>query len=78
MNRYEVGESIGPGGVLPDALRSLWHYTYGAYRFHAGLTNADGNHHPWESKPWTWPMSLRPVLYAIDQENVPGCGRRRA
>jgi dolichyl-phosphate-mannose--protein O-mannosyl transferase len=73
-NRHEVGQSIGPGGVLPDAIRSLWHYTYGVYRFHAGLTNADGNHHPWESKPWTWPMSLRPVLYAIDQENVPGCG----
>ena len=74
VNRYEVGQSIGPGGFLPDAIRSLWHYTYAAYRFHAGLTNADGNHHPWESKPWTWPMSLRPVLYAIDQENVPGCG----
>src|SRR3954467_10698385 len=50
VNRYEVGQSIGPGGVLPDAIRSLWHYTYGAYRFHSGLTNADGNHHPWESK----------------------------
>ena len=75
-NRHEVGQSIGPDGVLPmpDAMRSLWHYTYGAYKFHSGLTNAAGNHHPWESKPWTWPMSLRPVLYAIDQENVPGCG----
>ncbi|MGE0218065.1 MAG: dolichyl-phosphate-mannose--protein mannosyltransferase, partial [Mycolicibacterium sp.] len=26
------------------------------------------------SKPWTWPMSQRPVLYAIDTENVSGCG----
>ena len=59
---------------LPDAIRSLWHYTDKAYHFHAGLTNAAGNYHPWESKPWTWPMSLRPVLYAIDQQNVPGCG----
>jgi dolichyl-phosphate-mannose--protein O-mannosyl transferase len=73
-NRYEVGHSIGPGGLLPDAIRSLWHYTYGVYKFHAGLTNAAGNYHPWESKPWAWPMSLRPVLYAIDQQNVPGCG----
>ena len=64
VNRHEVGQSIGPDSVLPlpDAVRSLWHYTYAAYRFHAGLTNAAGNHHPWESKPWTWPMSLRPVL----------------
>jgi dolichyl-phosphate-mannose-protein mannosyltransferase len=76
VDRYEVGRSIGRGGPfgLPDALRSLWHYTYGVYKFHAGLTNAAGNHHPWESKPWTWPMSLRPVLYAIDQQNVAGCG----
>ena len=37
---------------VPDAVRSLWHYTYAVYRFHSGLTNSDGNHHPWESKPW--------------------------
>ena len=76
VDRHEVGQSIGLESrvPLPDALRSLWHYTYQAYHFHAGLTNAAGNHHPWESKPWAWPMSLRPVLYAIDQNNVPGCG----
>lgn len=76
INRYEAGQSIGENSIipLPDALRSLWHYTYAAYHFHAGLTNADGNHHPWESKPWTWPMSLRPVLYAIDNQDVAGCG----
>ncbi|MGI9123532.1 MAG: dolichyl-phosphate-mannose--protein mannosyltransferase, partial [Mycobacterium sp.] len=76
VNRYEVGQSIGPRQWWqpPDAIRSLWHYTYKAFHFHATLTNAEGNHHPWESKPWTWPMSLRPVLYAIDQNDVPGCG----
>ena len=76
VNRYEVGQSIGERQWYqpPDALRSLWHYTYKAFHFHSELTNAAGNHHPWESKPWTWPMSLRPVLYAIDDEGVPGCG----
>ncbi|KDE98887.1 hypothetical protein Y900_007975 [Mycolicibacterium aromaticivorans JS19b1 = JCM 16368] len=76
VNRYEVGQSIGERQWYqpPDAIRSLWHYTYKAFHFHATLTNANGNHHPWESKPWTWPMSLRPVLYAIDNQNVPGCG----
>ena len=73
-NRYEVGRSIGEGGLLPDAVRSLWHYTYGVYKFHSELTNAAGNRHPWESKPWTWPMSLRPVLYAIVQDGIDGCG----
>ena len=68
VNRHEVGQSIGPRQWFqpPDAIRSLWHYTYKAYHFHSTLTNSAGNHHPWESKPWTWPMSLRPVLYAID------------
>jgi dolichyl-phosphate-mannose--protein O-mannosyl transferase len=76
IDRHEVGQSIGKQSnfPLPDAIRSLWHYTAKAYQFHAGLTNSAGNHHPWESKPWAWPMSLRPVLYAIDQQNVPGCG----
>jgi len=76
VNRYEAGQSIGVRQWFqpPDALRSLWHYTYKAFHFHSELTNAAGNHHPWESKPWTWPMSLRPVLYAIDDQGVPGCG----
>jgi dolichyl-phosphate-mannose--protein O-mannosyl transferase len=76
IDRHEVGQAVGPHSMvpLPDAVRSLWYYTAKAFQFHAGLTNAAGNHHPWESKPWSWPMSLRPVLYAIDQQNVPGCG----
>ncbi len=76
VNRYEAGQSIGERQWWqpPDAIRSLWHYTYKAFHFHSTLTNSEGNHHPWESKPWTWPMSLRPVLYAIDNNDVPGCG----
>jgi dolichyl-phosphate-mannose--protein O-mannosyl transferase len=76
INRHAAGQEIGERAWFqpPDAVRSLWYYTAKAYDFHSSLTNAAGNHHPWESKPWTWPMSLRPVLYAIDQDNVPGCG----
>ncbi|WP_132993228.1 dolichyl-phosphate-mannose--protein mannosyltransferase [Gordonia zhaorongruii] len=67
--RYVVGTEIGSGGTfswVPAALRSLWYYEAGILDFHAGLTNSAGNHHPWESKPWTWPMSLRPMLYAVE------------
>ncbi len=76
IDRHQVGQTIGPDSVvpLPDAIRSLWWYTTKAFHFHATLTNSAGNYHPWESKPWSWPMSLRPVLYAIDQNNVAGCG----
>ncbi|WP_085947042.1 dolichyl-phosphate-mannose--protein mannosyltransferase [Gordonia soli] len=67
--RYEVGNRIGVDGPfswVPAAWRSLWYYESGVLEFHAGLTNSAGNHHPWESKPWTWPMGLRPMLYAIE------------
>ncbi|MFM9379051.1 dolichyl-phosphate-mannose--protein mannosyltransferase [Gordonia sp. VNK21] len=67
--RYVVGTEVGQSGPfawVPAAFRSFWYYETGILEFHEGLTNAAGNHHPWESKPWTWPMGLRPMLYAID------------
>lgn len=73
--RHAVGTKLGDESrwsFIPDALRSLWYYQGGALKFHEGLTNSAGNHHPWESKPWTWPMSLRPMLYYFTQ-NEPGC-----
>ena len=77
--RTEISSEAAHAGVTIDARRNfaqvgLWHYSAKALQFHAGLTNSAGNYHPWESKPWSWPMSLRPVLYAIDQQNVSGCG----
>jgi len=65
--RYQVsGGGSGALGWVPAAWRSLWYYQSGILKFHEGLTNAAGNHHPWESKPWTWPMGLRPMLYAVE------------
>ncbi|WP_068273681.1 dolichyl-phosphate-mannose--protein mannosyltransferase [Aldersonia kunmingensis] len=78
VERHAVGSKIGTGGAfgfIPDALRSLWYYSSGVLEFHEGLTNSAGNHHPWESKPWTWPMGLRPMLYYYaDGPDVSGCG----
>jgi dolichyl-phosphate-mannose--protein O-mannosyl transferase len=74
--RYAVGNQVGRGGPwswIPSALRSLWFYSGETLRFHEGLTNSAGNHHPWESKPWTWPMGLRPMLYYL-QDGTTGCG----
>ena len=36
-------------------------------KFHANLlTPANvASRHPWESKPWSWPMGTRPVLYYV-------------
>ncbi|NUS43863.1 MAG: phospholipid carrier-dependent glycosyltransferase [Mycobacteriaceae bacterium] len=77
VDRYAVGHRVGTGGFwsfVPDALRSLWTYSDQVLTFHETLTNSAGYRHPWESKPWTWPMGLRPMLYYIDDQHVSGCG----
>lgn len=61
------------------ALRSWWYYQIDeVLSFHASLTTSTRDHpHPWESKPWTWPMGLRPVLYYFHTSNqCPGCSAR--
>ncbi|MBS4104582.1 phospholipid carrier-dependent glycosyltransferase, partial [Tsukamurella paurometabola] len=76
--RYAVGNQVGEGGPfgwVPAALRSLFFYETTILDFHDGLTNSAGNHHPWESKPWTWPMGLRPMLYHYTADQSGGmCG----
>ncbi|NMN96604.1 dolichyl-phosphate-mannose--protein mannosyltransferase [Antrihabitans stalactiti] len=78
VDRHAVGVQVGTGGTfsfVPDALRSLWYYSGNVLKFHEELTNSAGNRHPWESKPWTWPMGLRPMLYYYgDGEQIKGCG----
>ncbi|WP_423213626.1 dolichyl-phosphate-mannose--protein mannosyltransferase [Pseudonocardia sediminis] len=76
IDRHQVGREIGSGGMwsfLPDALRSLWYYHGQVLAFHEGLTTQVAGQHPWESKPWTWPMGLRPMLYQYADSGVRGC-----
>jgi dolichyl-phosphate-mannose--protein O-mannosyl transferase len=52
----------GKGGnwtVLPDWLRSLWHYEHEVYDFHVGLSSP----HTYQSNPWSWLVTGRPVSY---------------
>lgn len=78
VERHAVGTVLGTGGpfaFVPDALRALWHYSGEVLAFHAGLTTAVSGQHEWESKPWTWPMALRPMLYYYASgPEVTGCG----
>jgi dolichyl-phosphate-mannose--protein O-mannosyl transferase len=78
-DRHAVGIEVGtdgPWSFLPEALRSLWYYSGKVLEFHAGLTTEASGAHPWESKPWTWPMGLRPMLYYYASgDQVTGCGR---
>jgi dolichyl-phosphate-mannose-protein mannosyltransferase len=59
--------------IFPQALRSLWQYSWTVFDFHKDLATPASGQHPWESKPWTWPMGLRPMLYSYDGGTT-GCG----
>jgi dolichyl-phosphate-mannose-protein mannosyltransferase len=43
---------------VPDALRSLWHEHAQWLTFHSGLSTP----HSWESGPWSWLVTGRPIL----------------
>jgi dolichyl-phosphate-mannose--protein O-mannosyl transferase len=79
IDRHVVGNQVGTGGVfsfMPEALRGLWHYSGAVLSFHEHLLTP-AQPHPWESKPWSWPMGLRPMLYYYSSgAGAPGCGRQ--
>ncbi|MDB1087268.1 phospholipid carrier-dependent glycosyltransferase [Streptomyces sp. ACA25] len=56
---------------IPEALRSLWHYSSEVYRFHVGLTSE----HTYESHPWSWLVVGRPVSYFYEssEQGEDGC-----
>ncbi|MFG2501428.1 dolichyl-phosphate-mannose--protein mannosyltransferase [Streptomyces sp. NPDC048441] len=62
----------GKGGswtLLPDWLRSLWHYEHAVYDFHVGLSSP----HTYQSNPWSWIVDGRPVSYFYESP-LPGKG----
>jgi dolichyl-phosphate-mannose--protein O-mannosyl transferase len=74
---YVQIKNIDPGifGWIPPALRSLGDYTMNVLHFHETLVTPKDHPHPWESKPWTWPMGLRPMLYYYESgDRAAGCG----
>jgi dolichyl-phosphate-mannose-protein mannosyltransferase len=57
---------------------SLWQWTFKMLDFHSNLVTPSNpaQRHPWESKPWTWPIGTRPVLfYSTDKQTGCGAGR---
>ncbi|MCI2239889.1 phospholipid carrier-dependent glycosyltransferase [Paenibacillus sp. TRM 82003] len=63
--------SSGPGDLVPDALRSLWHYHQQAYDFHVGLDSP----HPYSANPWSWLVQGRPTsfFYEAPELGQQGC-----
>lgn len=78
-DRHAVGQQVpvdGSFSFLPDWMRDMAYFSGKVLEFHATLDTPRGNPHPWESKPWTWPMGLRPMLYYYDSgtPSAGGCG----
>lgn len=61
-----------PPSLIPDALRSLWHYHSDAWNFHVGLTSE----HAYASNPLSWPFQARPTsfFYEGDDNGLALCG----
>jgi dolichyl-phosphate-mannose-protein mannosyltransferase len=57
--------------LIPDAVRSLWHWHTSMYSFHSTLASS----HPYESNAWGWLIQARPT--AIHYQDVTGCGAEK-
>ncbi|HWG94022.1 MAG TPA: phospholipid carrier-dependent glycosyltransferase [Mycobacteriales bacterium] len=55
--------ATGLAALVPEGLRSLWHYHQEVYRFHDGLSAS----HPYASRPLSWLVLARPVSYYYPQ-----------
>ncbi len=59
-------------GLVPDALRSLWHQHAEWLTFHNNLSTP----HPWESGPWSWLVDGRPILLWNPQKLTDAAGEQ--
>ena len=48
---------------LPEAVAGWFYYHFSVLDFHSQLTSSSGHSHPWDSKPWSWLVAARPILY---------------
>ncbi|MGQ0840737.1 dolichyl-phosphate-mannose--protein mannosyltransferase [Actinokineospora sp.] len=77
VDRHLVATTGGsPVEVIKGAVGSLFNYSENVLRFHSELVTKPDQQHPWESKPWTWPMGLRPMLYYYEGSTT-GCGETK-
>ncbi|MBB6476415.1 dolichyl-phosphate-mannose--protein mannosyltransferase [Sphaerisporangium rubeum] len=65
---WSEATSSGPAYFVFSSLRSWWDYQWMVLSFHTGLDSS----HPYQSRPWEWPLLLRPVAFFY--ESPTGCG----
>jgi dolichyl-phosphate-mannose--protein O-mannosyl transferase len=73
-DRHAGGDANGFVGAVSSALKSMWTYSKETLKFHNNLLTPTNpaDRHPWESKPWSWPIGTRPVLYYVS-DSTSGC-----
>ncbi len=64
----EQNPASGLAGLVPDGLRSWWHYHVAQFDFHDDLRQK----HPYQSHPAGWLLLARPVSYYYPQGVGPG------
>lgn len=63
-----------PDGIVPKALRSLFHYHAEMLSFHTHLTTP----HAYKANPWFWPLMYRPTSFYYDSSTpcgAPSCAQ---
>lgn len=65
------GRDHPSSSVMPDVIRSLWHYHADMYAFHTSLSAP----HAYSSKPWAWLFDTRPTsfFYEGPKHGEDGC-----
>nr|WP_245614181.1 phospholipid carrier-dependent glycosyltransferase [Actinokineospora inagensis] len=74
-HRVETG-GTDAWSVVKGAVGSLFQWHEKVLDFHEHLVTRPESQHPWESKPWVWPMSLRPMLYYYEGGTT-ACGEAK-
>ncbi len=70
-SRHWADANAGYWSWLPGPLRSLLHYHWEMWNFHSGLSSP----HSYQSSPWGWLVTGRPVLFYYPSKPSPtGCG----
>lgn len=67
----ESNPAEGLAGIVPDSLRSLWHYHQEMMDFHVQLTSP----HTYQSNPWSWLLMGRPTSFYYEGPTmgIDGC-----
>ena len=74
-NWATTNPASGMWAVVPDALRSLWHYHAEMLNFHTHLSSP----HSYQSNAWSWMLQTRPTSFYYESRDlgIDGCTAKK-